>query len=115
MFCARFDSSTKETSLNLCEFHGCGAFLVMSHGVDSPADGIAPHEPGIGPAMPLKADSRNRGQQIGCRSVVPESLADVHVQVDIAGAENEASPELKRILAQLVLPVSGCTGSVPCQ
>ena len=51
-------------------------------------------------------DSWNRGQQIGCRSVVPESLADVHVQLDIAGAENEASPELKRILAQLVLPVS---------
>ncbi len=39
----------------------------------------------------------------------------MHVQVDIAGTENEASPELKRILAQLVLPVSGCTGSFPCQ
>jgi hypothetical protein len=59
--------------------------------------------------------SQNRGQQIGCRSVVSESLADVHVQVDITGAENEASPELKRILAQFVLPVSGCTGSFPCQ
>ncbi len=63
----------------------------------------------------LRSDSRNRGQQIACRSVVAESLADVHVQVDIAGTENEASPELKRILAQFVLPVSGGTGSFPCQ
>jgi hypothetical protein len=34
----------------------------------------------------------------------------VHVQVCIAGSDNEASPELKWILAQLVLPVSGGSG-----
>jgi hypothetical protein len=39
----------------------------------------------------------------------------VHVQIDIPRTENEAPSELKRILAQLVLPVSGCTGSLPCQ
>ena len=61
------------------------------------------------------ADSGNRGEQIGYRSVVPESLADMHVQVDIAGTEYETSPELKRILAQLVLPLSGCMGSFPRQ
>jgi hypothetical protein len=36
------------------------------------------------------------------------------VEVDITGTENEAASELKRVLAQLVLPVSGCTGSFPC-
>lgn len=69
----------------------------------------------IMPGKELRADSRNRGQQIGGRSVVPESLADMHVHVDIAGTENEASPELKRILAQFMLPVSGGTGPFPCQ
>ena len=39
----------------------------------------------------------------------------MRIKVDIAGTENEASPELKRILAQFVLPVSGSTGSFPCQ
>jgi hypothetical protein len=39
----------------------------------------------------------------------------VHVQVDITRTENEASPKLKRVLAQFVLPMSGCTGSFPCQ
>ena len=48
MFCARFDSSTKETSLSLCEFHGCGAFLiVVSHAVDPRAHWIASHQPSV--------------------------------------------------------------------
>jgi len=61
------------------------------------------------------ADYRNRGQQIGWRSRVPERLADVHVQVYISRTENETPAELKRILAQFVLPVSGSTGPFPCQ
>lgn len=47
----------------------------------------------------LWSDSRNCSQQIGYRCGVSKSLADVHVQVEIAGRENEASPELKRTLA----------------
>lgn len=34
------------------------------------------------------------------------------VPVNIAGSENKASSQLKRILAQLVLPVSGGSGSL---
>jgi len=37
----------------------------------------------------------------------------VPVQVNIAGSENKAASELKRILAQLVLPVSSSRGPFP--
>jgi hypothetical protein len=48
VLCQVFDSSTKETSLSLCEFRGCRAlFIVVGHGIDPNAYGIAPHQPGI--------------------------------------------------------------------
>src|ERR1700737_2021174 len=38
----------EETILNLCKFHGRGAFLVVvSHVIDPGAYGIAPHQPSI--------------------------------------------------------------------
>jgi len=39
----------------------------------------------------------------------------VPVQVNIAGSENKASSELKRIFAQLVLPLSGGSSPFPRQ
>jgi hypothetical protein len=60
-----------------------------------------------GSSLPL---SRNRRQQVVDRSIIPEGLADVPIQFGIAGSENKASSELKGILTQLVLLVSGGSG-----
>lgn len=46
------------------------------------------------------------GEQVGDRSVVAESLADMHVSIYIAWTEDETTPELKRILSKAVLSVS---------
>ena len=55
--------------------------------------------------------SGERGQQICHGSIVTESLADVGIAVHIAGSKNKTSSKLKRILAQLVLPMSGGAGA----
>ena len=57
---------------------------------------------------------RNGRQEIGGRSVVPEGLTDVHVQIDIAGTEDEATTQLKGIPAQPMLSISNRTGSCSC-
>ena len=54
---------------------------------------------------------RESRQEISRRSVVPESLADVCVQIDVAGTEDEAPAQLKGIPAQAMLAVSRRTGS----
>ena len=46
--------------------------------------------------------------------VVSEGLANVHVQIDVARTEDEAPPQLKRVLAQPTLPVPSGTGSGAC-
>jgi hypothetical protein len=66
-------------------------------------------------AAATRSALRNRRQQFAHRSIVPKGLADVPVQVNIAGSENKASSELKRIFAQLVLPLSGGSSPFPRQ
>ena len=56
----------------------------------------------------------NGCQEIGEQSVVPEGLADVGVQINIAGTEDKASAELKGVPAQAMLAVSRRTGFVAC-
>ena len=54
---------SKETILNLGEFHGARTLLIIiHHGIDPSADGIAPHQPGI---VGL--------QQFGRRTRIPHS------------------------------------------
>lgn len=57
----------------------------------------------------------NGCQEIGEQSVVPEGLADVCVQIDVAGTEDKASAELKGVPAQAMLAVSRRAGSGACR
>jgi len=59
----------KEPTLNVCEFHGHGAFfVVVSHVVDPRAYGIAAHQPGVAGL-----------QQIGRRARVPHPRIEPQV------------------------------------
>jgi hypothetical protein len=51
---------------------------------------------------------RQRGEKRIGRGIVAEGLADVGKAIHIAGAEYKATTKLKRILAQLVLMMTGC-------
>jgi hypothetical protein len=52
-------------------------------------------------------------EERGWRCAVAEGLAHVGVEVDVAGTENETPTELKRVRAQLMLPVTGCLRARP--
>ena len=54
---------------------------------------------------------RESRQEISRRSVVPESLAGVCVQIDVPGTEDKAPAQLKGIPAQAMLAVPRCSGS----
>ena len=47
-----------------------------------------------------------RSEEVGDWSVVAESLADMRISIYVARTEDEATPELKRILSKAVLSVS---------
>jgi hypothetical protein len=59
----------------------------------------------------LLIEGGEQGFRLG---VIAERLADVDEAIDIAGAENEASAKLKRILAQTVLARSDGFGAFAC-
>jgi len=48
------------------------------------------------------------------RCAVAEGRAHMRVEIDVAGAENETSAELKRVGAQAMLPMAGCLRARPC-
>ena len=51
---------------------------------------------------------RNGAEEIGRRRVVSESVAEVRVQIDVAGTEDKASAQLKGVAAQAML-------AMPCR
>ena len=56
--------------------------------------------------------SRKRSEEVGDGRVVAEGFAEVGEAVHIAGAEDEAASELKRVLAQAVLAEAGGVGAL---
>jgi len=53
----------------------------------------------------------NHFQQLRNGSVVTESLAQMRVEVAIAGSEDETAPQLKGILTQFVLAMAARSGT----
>ncbi len=62
--------------------------------------------------LPIAASGKSR-EKSGRRSIVAEGLADMRIEIDVAGTEDEASAKLEGILAQPVLPVAGGPRSFP--
>ena len=72
----------------------------------------APRGPGENRRARIRDRPSQRGEQILHLRIVAERAADVDIPVHVARSENEAAPKLKRILANLMLPVAGGPGAV---
>ena len=53
------------------------------------------------------------GKERARRGAVAEGLADMRVEIDVAGTENETAAELKRIRTKAMLPMAGRSSARP--